>query len=290
MKGLILAGGAGSRLFPNTSVVSKQLLPIYDKPMIYYPLSVLMLAGIHDILLITTPHDRSNFERLLGNGSQWGIRISYVSQPRPEGLVQAFILGRDFIDGDSCTLLLGDNIFYGHSLGEFVAKSIAIKSGGVIFTSPVNNPSDYGVVTVDGNGQALTVEEKPKHPRSNLAITGLYAFDSRVVEVAETIRPSARGETEITDVIRDYMDRGELKVKEFGRGVAWLDTGTHDSMLEASQFVATLSHRQGLKIACLEEIAFNKGLIDEQQLLALAENIKQSSYGQYLMRLVPGKL
>ena len=285
MKGLILAGGTGSRLFPTTVVVSKQLLPIYDKPMIYYPLSVLIMSGITEILIITTPHDLDSFKRLLSDGSQWGISLEYVVQDKPEGLAQAFILGEEFIGEDSCALILGDNIFYGHTVGTSLLAAAKQTKGATIFTSHVNNPSDYGVVEIDSNGRAINIEEKPGNPRSNLAVTGLYFYDNRVVEIAKTIKPSPRGELEITDVNRRYMEMGELSVHQFGRGVAWLDTGTHDSMLEACQFVATLAHRQGLQIACIEEIAYSLGLIDKNRLLELAKKAGKSTYGKYLMKL-----
>ena len=286
MKGIILAGGTGSRLFPTTSAVSKQLLPVYDKPMIYYPLSVLMLAGITEILVISTSEDKASFIRLLGDGSQWGLSISFLTQSKPEGIAQAFIIAEEFIGGDNCALVLGDNIFYGHAIGETLQDTKIFDTGATIFVSPVTNPSAYGVVATDSAGRIQSIEEKPESPSSNLAVTGLYYYDSQVVDIAKSIKPSARGELEITDVNNCYLEMNQLHVHQFGRGIAWLDTGTHDSLLEASQFVATLSRRQGLKIACVEEIAFRLELIDIKQLAALAGASAPSSYGEYLVDLV----
>lgn len=285
MKGIILAGGSGSRLHPVTLGVSKQLLPIYDKPMIYYPLSVLMLGGITDILIISTPHDLGRFEGMLGNGNKWGLNFSYKEQPSPDGLAQAFLLGEDFIDGDACTLVLGDNIFYGHDLQSTVANAIRENKGATVFGYHVNDPRSYGVVEMGSNGTAISLVEKPEHPKSNLAVTGLYVYDERVVEYAKAVKPSARGELEITDLNRIYMEKGELTVSQLGRGFAWLDTGTHDNLLDASQFVATLERRQGLKIACPEEIAFNLGLINAKQLNVLASEYSKSSYADYLRKI-----
>lgn len=285
MKGIILAGGSGTRLYPLTQVVSKQLLPIYDKPMIYYPLSVLMLAGIRDVLIITTPHDSPLFRELLGDGSAIGMNIQYTVQPEPKGLPQAFTLGKDFIGDDQVCLILGDNIFYGPNLPEILKQAGDQKTGGRVFAYPVSDPERYGVVEFDENGTALTVEEKPDAPRSRYAITGLYFFDNRVVDIAENLTPSPRGETEIVDIIRWYLEQGELQATALSRGFAWLDTGTHESLHDAGSFVATLQNRQGLKISCIEEIAYRKGFIDETQLLARAEFYKNNSYGAYLKQL-----
>ncbi len=285
-KGIVLAGGAGTRLYPITKAVSKQLLPVYDKPMIYYPLSVLMLAGIRDILIITTPQEKDRFEALLEDGSQWGVRFSYAVQNRPEGLAHAFILGREFVGKDRVCLILGDNIFYGHGFQQILCRAVRTESGGVIFGYRVRDPERYGVVELDSSGNAVGIEEKPKHPKSNYAVAGLYFFDNRAVDIASRLKPSARGELEIADVMNAYLALGELRVEIFGRGFAWLDTGTHDSLLEAGAFVETIEKRQGLKIACLEEVAFRMGYIDEAQVTRLAVSYNDNGYGQYLHRLV----
>ena len=281
-KGIILAGGAGTRLYPLTLGISKQLLPVYDKPMIYYPLSVLMLAGIRRILLISTPEDLNNYERILGDGSHFGIDIVYAVQPRPEGLAQAFLIGRDFVGSDHVAMVLGDNIFYGHGFQQILQRATARKQGATIFGYPVKDPERYGVVELDSPGHALSLEEKPSEPKSNLAVPGLYFYDNQVVEIAREIRPSARGELEITDVNREYLRRGQLHVECFSRGFAWLDTGTHATLLQAASFVQTIEERQGLKISCLEEIAYRKGFIDRDQLRQLAGQMS-NGYGQYLL-------
>lgn len=288
-KGIILAGGSGTRLYPVTHVVSKQLLPVYDKPMIYYPLSVLMLAGIRDILIISTPEDSSNFENLLGDGSQLGIRLSYAIQPKPEGLAQAFIIGKKFIGAENSCLILGDNLFFGHTLPEILNRAVQLEQGGLVFGYWVKDPERYGVVDFNENGKVLSIEEKPKRPKSNYAVPGLYFFDNDVVEIASGLKPSARGELEISDVIKGYLERGKLRVELLGRGFAWLDTGTHESFLEASSFIETIQKRQGLKIACIEEIAWRMGYIDAHQVRQLAQPYMKNEYGQYLMDIINEK-
>jgi glucose-1-phosphate thymidylyltransferase len=286
MKGIILAGGSGTRLHPVTQVVSKQLLPVYDKPMIYYPLSALMLAGIREILLISTPQDTPRFQALLGTGEQWGIHIQYAVQPSPDGLAQAFLIGKEFLAGDGCCLALGDNIFFGHDFVKAMQNAASQTSGATVFAYPVNDPERYGVVEFDANRKAISLEEKPLKPKSRYAVTGIYFYDAQIVSVAEQVRPSARGELEITDVNSWYLERGQLRTELLGRGMAWLDTGTHDSLLEASNFVQTIERRQGLKVACPEEIAYRNGYISHAELEALAAKFGKSSYGSYLKMLL----
>jgi glucose-1-phosphate thymidylyltransferase len=290
MKGIILAGGAGTRLYPLTKSISKQIIPVYDKPMIYYPLSVLMLAGIREILIISTPEDIHLYEDLLGDGHQLGLNLNYQIQPSPDGLAQAFIIGENFIGNDTVCMILGDNIFYGHGFGKVLLDTAALKDGAVVFGYYVTDPERYGVVDFDGEGKALTIQEKPDQPRSNYAVTGLYFYSNDVVDKAKSLKPSARGELEITDLNRIYLQEERLKVRIMGRGMAWLDTGTHESLLQASNYIYTIEERQGLKVSCIEEIAFKRGYIDKEQLIKLAEPLSKNQYGQYLMNIAEEKI
>jgi glucose-1-phosphate thymidylyltransferase len=290
MKGILLAGGSGTRLYPATQVISKQLLPVYDKPMVYYPLTTLMLAGVREILLISTPQDTPRFRQLLGDGRQWGLELSYAVQERPEGIPQAFLIGREFIGRERVALVLGDNIFFGHDFAPLMNRATERAAGATVFAYPVNDPQRYGVVDFDAQGRALSIEEKPREPKSRYAVTGLYFYDTRVVDITSKLKPSPRGELEITDVNRVYLERGELEVVPMKRGMAWLDTGTHESLLEAAHFIETIERRQGLKIACPEEVAYRTGLIDAQQLEALARKLGKSPYGEYLLRVLTERL
>jgi glucose-1-phosphate thymidylyltransferase len=292
VKGIVLAGGSGTRLYPLTLTISKQLLPVYDKPMIYYPLSTLMLAGIRDILVISTPHDLPRFEELLGDGSRWGVNFSYAEQPRPEGLAQAFIIGREFVGADNVSLVLGDNIFYGQGFGELLERAVSREEGATVFGYYVRDPERYGVVEFDGDGTVISIEEKPKSPHSHYAVTGLYFYDNQILDIAASLTPSGRGELEITDANLAYLEREELRVEVMGRGMAWLDAGTHESLMQSASFIETLELRQGLKIGCPEEIAYHRGYIDAEQLERLALTMSKNSYGQYLLELLrsPGSL
>ncbi len=289
MKGIILAGGSGTRLYPLTISVSKQLMPVYDKPMIYYPLSSLMLAGIREILIITTPEDQELFKRLLGDGSQWGLSLSFAQQPRPEGLAQAFIIGEEFIGDSPVCLILGDNIFYGHGLADILCRAAGLTNGALVFGYYVRDPQRYGVISFDGDGRVIDIEEKPTRPRSNYAVTGIYFYDRHVASIAKGLRPSSRGELEITDLNRLYLERGQLAVELLGRGYAWLDTGTHESLLQAANFMETMEERQGLKVSCVEEIAYRMGYIDDKQLRNLAGALAKNGYGRYLLDIIDSK-